>query len=607
MAKTLQQKFDSIVLKAVDDITSVKSIFDEKLLYGAVFVRAYRELKQDRPDNTSTKNWSSIISNIAKAKTSEVLKKRSDIFVKVPQKDGRETYTTKQIIEDEAKIIEISKRIANNGKNGLSEEEREQAAQDFREFNREFYGSEANDGKLNAIRDLLDKGDLKIIDGPPGSGKSTVLEGVTRALAKTKRGVPNIFATGSTDKAASAMYSDIYKATYDADKSKVKGGSLDGIIRGMNNGKISEGCFVVVDEAGMLGTHNMAKLLEAAEKSKVRLILMGDAKQLPPSEGGEPYRILTEYMRDSGEIKPSYLTQTLRQKAQDEKIASEAFRGGDALRGLKIYDSKSYTDVSRKDFEENVKAGKTPSDKLTYNPIKFAENSDETLSGVAKSYLDWYENRPIILESVEVYADTGIEPKPEDAVAITIDRTGAKKVNHEIREGLKKIGAITDSRLFETAKGSHKEFGVSEKVIFSEKVVVEGEHRQKVSSGTTGTIENISKEGNISVRLEDNRLVKLEKEHLDALNYSYCVDVRTSQGMSKERAFVGVDRKVDLAEMMVAMTRHQRRVSVVIDKSVYPDLETLAKDASIRNDKDNVIDIAPKLVLKHKYLKGASR
>jgi ATP-dependent exoDNAse (exonuclease V) alpha subunit len=47
---------------------------------------------------------------------------------------------------------------------------------------------------------------------------------------------------------------------------------------------------LVVDEAGMVGTLQMARLVEEAEKAGAKLALVGDERQLQPIEQGAPFK-----------------------------------------------------------------------------------------------------------------------------------------------------------------------------------------------------------------------------------------------------------------------------------------------------------------------------
>lgn len=54
--------------------------------------------------------------------------------------------------------------------------------------------------------------------------------------------------------------------------------------------RLNERTILVVDEAGMVGTLQMARLVEEAEKAGVKLALVGDEQQLQPIEHRAPFK-----------------------------------------------------------------------------------------------------------------------------------------------------------------------------------------------------------------------------------------------------------------------------------------------------------------------------
>jgi ATP-dependent exoDNAse (exonuclease V) alpha subunit len=49
---------------------------------------------------------------------------------------------------------------------------------------------------------------------------------------------------------------------------------------------------IVVDEAGMVGTRQLDKLLDHAERAAAKVVLVGDDKQLPEIAAGGAFRAL---------------------------------------------------------------------------------------------------------------------------------------------------------------------------------------------------------------------------------------------------------------------------------------------------------------------------
>jgi conjugative relaxase-like TrwC/TraI family protein len=100
----------------------------------------------------------------------------------------------------------------------------------------------------------------------------------------------------------------------------------EGLQRSANNKTV-----VVVDEAGTIGNENMLKLLELQKINKFILILVGDTKQNPPVERGEPLKMIEEKTA----IAPLTLTKNYRQNGNlDYQEAINHFAKHDVKSGL---------------------------------------------------------------------------------------------------------------------------------------------------------------------------------------------------------------------------------------------------------------------------------
>lgn len=88
---------------------------------------------------------------------------------------------------------------------------------------------------------------------------------------------------------------------------------------------------VVIDEAGMAGTRNLAPILHAADEAGAKVVLVGDPHQLPEIDAGG---VLTGLARRS---EPIELTENRRQRSQWERQALEELRCGDVDTAFDLY------------------------------------------------------------------------------------------------------------------------------------------------------------------------------------------------------------------------------------------------------------------------------
>lgn len=156
---------------------------------------------------------------------------------------------------------------------------------------------------------------VAVLVAPAGTGKTTTLRGV-RQLVEADRG-RRLLGVAPTGKAADVMASEGAVAsarTVAATLQMAAGGRLDW----------RQGDVVVVDEAGMLGTDDLAQLLAATKASNARLLLVGDPAQLEPVRArGGALDLLAHHLPDV-----AHLEEVWRQIDPGEREASLAIRDG---------------------------------------------------------------------------------------------------------------------------------------------------------------------------------------------------------------------------------------------------------------------------------------
>jgi ATP-dependent exoDNAse (exonuclease V) alpha subunit len=88
---------------------------------------------------------------------------------------------------------------------------------------------------------------------------------------------------------------------------------------------------IVVDEAGMVGTRKLARLLDHADHHHARVVLVGDPRQLPEIGAGGLFARLTT------EADPIVLSQNRRQRHAWERAALRELRAGDVAAAVNAY------------------------------------------------------------------------------------------------------------------------------------------------------------------------------------------------------------------------------------------------------------------------------
>jgi len=163
-------------------------------------------------------------------------------------------------------------------------------------------------------------GRLHVVVGPAGSGKTAALALARRVWRAAGR---DVYGASLSALAAANMQS---AAGIDAC-------SLARLLGGLDSGRGAQrltGAVLVVDEAGMVSTRNLHRLLRHAHARDMTLVLVGDPAQLPEIGAGGLFARLV----DDGAVR---LAENRRQAQPWERAALASLRDGDVPAALDAY------------------------------------------------------------------------------------------------------------------------------------------------------------------------------------------------------------------------------------------------------------------------------
>jgi ATP-dependent exoDNAse (exonuclease V) alpha subunit len=124
---------------------------------------------------------------------------------------------------------------------------------------------------------------------------------------------------------------------------------------------------LVVDEAGMLGSRKLARLLEHADHAQAKVVLVGDDRQLAAIDAGGGFRALR--LR----LGASELVENRRQHQAWEREALDLVRSGlvdDAVAAYQAHDLVVAADSKRPPPWRCCRTGGPPGNKPTTTPPK---------------------------------------------------------------------------------------------------------------------------------------------------------------------------------------------------------------------------------------------
>lgn len=186
-------------------------------------------------------------------------------------------------------------------------------------------GDELDPEQMLAVRHLTSGTGVRLLTGLAGTGKTTALKA---AVAVWKSEDPGRKILGCA--VAGAAEENLQRGV----GPDINCHTLKSLLWQLDNGrlKLDSKSVVIVDEAGMVGTRQLASLVEHIKSARgCRLILVGDAKQLQPIEAGGPFKYLAEALG------ASFLSTIRRQDLEWMREAVKDMEAGRSDAALKAY------------------------------------------------------------------------------------------------------------------------------------------------------------------------------------------------------------------------------------------------------------------------------
>lgn len=177
-----------------------------------------------------------------------------------------------------------------------------------------------------AVEYLCSGPNIRLLSGLAGTGKSSTLKTCKDVWDAEGREVIGCAIMAKTAKRLQAG-------------TGIESCTLDKLLGQLDRGsrKLSSSSVIVLDEAGMVGTRHMARLVEHLAKTPgARAIQTGDAEQLQPVTAGGPFKYLASIL---GEEK---LTNIYRQKEEWSRNAVRHFEAGRSDEAIKTYQENGH-------------------------------------------------------------------------------------------------------------------------------------------------------------------------------------------------------------------------------------------------------------------------
>ncbi|WP_167956450.1 Ti-type conjugative transfer relaxase TraA [Sphingomonas jejuensis] len=437
-------------------------------------------------------------------------------------KDGRdqERFTSRDMIAVEARLERAGDELAARGEHGVADRHRSQAIGAA-----ETRGLTLSAEQRDAFDHITGGEGLAAVVGYAGTGKSAML-GVAREAWE-----------GQGYTVRGAALSGIAAENLEGG-SGISSRTIASLEHAWGQGREQLGPrdVLVVDEAGMIGSRQMERVLSHARDAGAKVVLVGDPEQLQAIEAGAAFRSITE-RHGAAEI-----TEVRRQREDWQKEATRQLATGRTGEAIHAYDGRGM--VRAADTREQARA--------------------ELVDG-------WDRQR---------------QAEPDRSrVILTHTNAEVAKLNEEARGRLRATGDLGEDVAFRAERGE-RQFAAGDRLMF-----LRNERSLGVKNGTLGTIERVSPEG-MSVRLDGGQRVAFEAKDYAHVDHGYAATFHKAQGVTVDRAHVLATPGMDRHSAYVGLSRHREGVQLHYGRDDFADQRQLVRALSRDRGKDMAGDHA---------------
>ncbi len=267
---------------------------------------------------------------------------------------------------------------------------------------------------------------------------------------------------------------------------------------------------LVVDEAGMIGTRQLGCLLDLARANRVKVVLVGDHRQLPEIGAGGAFAALAE------ELGAVTLVRNRRQVGAWERKALAALRDGNPDEAVDLY--------------------------LTAGRVQVTDDSRAAHDAMVE---DWWAARA----------------RGENVLMLASRRASVDSLNRIARARLQAEGGLGSDELIAGGRA----FAVGDSVIAGR-----NEYRLGILNGSRGTVTEVDcSRRRLTVETTEGRTVDVPTSYLAAghLTHGYATTVHKAQGATVAVALLLIDDQSyrEAAYTGLSRGRLANRVYVVSD------------------------------------------
>ena len=297
---------------------------------------------------------------------------------------------------------------------------------------------------------------------------------------------------------------------------------------------------LVIDEAGMLGSRQMATILQEVTRANAKAVLIGDPEQLQAIDAGAAFRAIAQ------DVGYQSMTEIRRQLESWQKDATKDFAENRTKAGLLAYEEHD-------------------------NIHKFITRAEAVKCMVEQ----WDEVR---------------SQSPEKSqIMLAYTKNEVKELNEYARSLCRKHGELGEDFGVKTSRGI-RDFAVGDRVYF----LRNENYELHVKNGTLGTVKDLDGT-NFTVKLDAQNSkgqdeVKFKIQDYRDIEHGYAATVHKAQGITIDRSYILASKYFDKHTTYVAMSRHKEGADLYYTREEFGGFAALSRILGRERAKDVTLD-----------------
>jgi len=427
---------------------------------------------------------------------------QSPELIRLQSESGETRWTTREMLQIERQMAETAEKLAATSSHQVTPEALAAA--------RAGASRSMSEKQDKAFQHVTGPEQLSCLVGYAGAGKSSLLAAAKQA-----------WESQGFEVRGAALASIAVRGLKDKD---IQAQTLHSLLRDIETSdlKLTPKTVLIIDEAGMIGSRQMSRLVELSELHGSKLVLVGDPSQLQAIDAGGAFKAI---IKKTGCYE---LDEIWRQKEEWARQATLDFQAGKAAEALAAYHQRDCLHVS--------------------------DDRQDAMKQMVDGWRQAWRPGPI-------------EDKLP-ALMLAATRAEVAELNSLAREKIASEGRLGPGAEIQTEGYGKLEFREGDRILFTRP-----SRQVDVDNGSLATIKTMipSRDGKgwrITAELDGGRRVSFDSKKYAHFTHGYCVTTHKSQGVTVENAFVLSGGAMVSREMTyVQMSRHEQSAHLYLNKA----------------------------------------